>query len=721
MKESHALGLFLENVQSKYRELYASNENIVADLAAEAHTVAAQVETFLQDSNFGSMEVLDGMDVMVPSIGLTKDSISCESVFEFVDGIKGLSSDYKVIATELIGIILDRHAAYKGKSFMAGQNKATNKVDNNHTFASLETLYPEFLTYDMSTALSNGQTSLESFGVGIDTALPDLKVSITVALMRFHTAVLERIMPTMPTSQPYAQYIKEKEFVIDTTTSKQTKILDLYSNPSIIDNTLKPIVPQYHNAPDKIVEDGIIRPNVSIDIIEASIVPGKVGYDKINITDKISDPVSVATVFVQLNDGVNPAEIFKLDVPGDQGRLSMMQNVMNDGNSGERIGDIRYSAFLTKGSVTKKGSESEILKICADGEGLGIKVTAKANANIITRICDCMLNFTVAAHNVVDDKLNTEALKSLVVTLNSPGNKEVIGYSLDAGFREDNFRKSDKLARLEKQPLAYAIPTAPNLFYDQAISQQNPETNSNNLAKIVSIGKDFRGINIAKDVLKIVHDARSAEAQNPLNDYDIGANYVAGDMVKPYVWMGEYSVKPTQTKEDADRSGDIKQKFVTYITYVIEQIHSFSKYVQQLPIGSKVTYRLLTCNPVLGCVIGQPHFHTALDDGTYGNPSGVEYKLTLPNGVILECVTTTFDIMKDKILIIPIVKNAPASNLNFAHNWNYGTIVGQYVQGSGGVQKRLFINSRELPIVVDPIGALITVTDLKQGNFIPVK
>ena len=178
---------------------------------------------------------------------------------------------------------------------------------------------------------------------------------------------------------------------------------------------------------------------------------------------------------------------------------------------------------------------------------------------------------------------------------------------------------------------------------------------------------------------------------------------------------------PEQTREDADRSGDIKQKFVNYMTYVVEQIHSYSKYVQQLPIGSTVTYRVLTTNPVLGCVIGQQHFHTVLDGGSWGNNSGVEYKLTLPNGVVLECVTTTFDIMKDSILMIPIVKGAPSSNLNFGHNWNYGTIVGSYIQGSGGVCKRMFINSREMVIPVNIIGALLEITDIPEANFVKAK
>ena len=323
----------------------------------------------------------------------------------------------------------------------------------------------------------------------------------------------------------------------------RVKVLDLYSNPKIIDNELKTIVPLLSNAPKEMVDDGVIKPNVELDIVEASIVVDKPGYDTINITDKIADGVKMASVQLQLCDGTN-TEMFKIDIPGDLGRLSMSPNTMNDGNSGERVGNIRYASYLTKGATTLAGTPSQILDVCGAKEGIKVAVVAKPNVNVISRIVDCMISFTVAAHHEVNDDLVTPAVRDMVRDVNAEATTQPIGYSLDAKFREDNFRKSNKLIRMERQPLAYQIPTAPNLFYDQAISQTNPETNSSNLAKIVGIGKDFRGINIAKDVMTLIHNAREMEAQNPLNSFDVGANYVAGDMVKPYVWMGSFSAKP---------------------------------------------------------------------------------------------------------------------------------------------------------------------------------
>ena len=714
------IDIFLTEVTNQQTLLgRGENDKMVADLSLEAKHVSDAVESYLLNNNIGMFSGVGSNEIMIASE--TIDVAQCtsyESISGLIDAIGGISEEYKPTATALVGVILERHAKY-GKRVLEGQNLSVVKGDIKGDVVGLESLFSSYLVNDFSGVLSN-QAGLESFGVGIDTALPDMKVSITVALMRFHTSVLERLMPTVPTSQPYCQYVKNKEFVIDTSTSQQVKVLDLYNNPKIIDNELKLIVPLLNNAPKEMVADGVIKPNVELDIVEASIVVDKPGYDKINITDKIADDAKMASVQIQLCDGVN-TEMFKIDIPGDLGRLSMSPNTMNDGNSGERVGNIRYATYLTKGATTLAGTASQILDICGEAEGVKIAVTAKPNVNVISRVVDCMLNFTVTAHHQVDNSLLSPDVIAMVRSVSGEATTQPIGYSLDARFREDNMRKSNKLVRLERQPLAYQIPTAPNLFYDQAISQTNPETNSSNLAKIVSIGKDFRGINITKDVMNIIHNAREMEAQNPLNSFDVGANYVAGDMVKPYVWMSTFSAKPDQTREDADRSGDIKQKFVNFITYVIEQIHSYSKYVQQLPIGSTVTYRCLTTNPVLGGVVGQQHFHTALDGGSWGNNSGVEYKLTLPNGVVLECITTTFDIMKDTILIVPIVKGAPSSNLNFGHNWNYGTIVGSYIQGSGGVCKRMFINSREMVIPVNIIGAMITVTDIAEANFVKEK
>ena len=156
--------------------------------------------------------------LLVKSIDIA-ECTSFENISGLIDSVGGIADDYKPTAVALVGIILERHAKY-GKKVLQGQNLATTRGDIKGDVVGLETLFSSYLIDDFSASLSNS-AGLESFGVGIDTALPDMKVSITVALMRFHTSVLERLMPTMPTSQPYAQYVKEKEFVIDTTSSEQ--------------------------------------------------------------------------------------------------------------------------------------------------------------------------------------------------------------------------------------------------------------------------------------------------------------------------------------------------------------------------------------------------------------------------------------------------------------------------------------------------------------------
>lgn len=711
MKQTSSIDFFLEKVREN---MHPQTDGPIADLALEAARIESKVDEFLSSNGFGMHREIGGHMMTIATESLSSEMLVYDEIEEFVKNVKGIHPDHVASATGLVGIILNRNAKFKN-NYGAGQNLKINRTDLKQDLVGLESLYPSYLMSDPTCNLSNAST--ESFGVDIDMALPDLKVSITIALMRFHTSILDRLMPTIPTNQPYAQYVKKKEFVVDTTTSKQVKILDLYVNPEIIDNVLKPIIPLLKNEPSLLVADNIIKPNIEINIIKASVDANKPGYGKVNSTDKIADGVKLQTVYVSLTTS-KATETFALDVPGDLGRLSMSPNTMGSSNSGTRVGNIDFKTFLTKGQETTKGTVSTILGVCQPNEGIAISTSARPTVNVISCVAECLFNISVAAHTQVIGQAPSTALDALVVVLEAANASTVYGYALDARFREDNFRKSNKLARMEQQPLAYEIPTAPNIFYDQAISQTNPETNTNNLAKLISIGKDYRGINIIKGTLASVYASRLAAGGNPLYNYDIGANYVSGDMVKPYVWQDTFDANPTKMMQDSDHSGDVKQHFVTYITYAIDQIHSKSLYCQQLPQGAVPTYRLLTTNPILGGIIGQPHYHTALDNGVWGNAAGVEYTLVLPNGVRLECITTTFDIMENQMLIIPMVAGEPTSELNFAHNWNYGTVVGQYVQGSGGVLKRMFLNSREIPIPINPIGALITVSNLAAASFV---
>ena len=93
----------------------------------------------------------------------------------------------------------------------------------------------------------------------------------------------------------------------------------------------------------------------------------------------------------------------------------------------------------------------------------------------------------------------------------------------------------------------------------------------------------------------------------------------------------------------------------------------------------------------------------------------IEFVRVLPSGIKLECISTPFEYMEDKIMIIPFRSSDPASELNFAHNWDGGQFVANYTPvDQNQVNKRVYMNTREWPIPTCPVGILLTVQNLKS-------
>ena len=127
----------------------------------------------------------------------------------------------------------------------------------------------------------------------------------------------------------------------------------------------------------------------------------------------------------------------------------------------------------------------------------------------------------------------------------------------------------------------------------------------------------------------------------------------------------------------------------------------------------------ITSVEVIGNVIGMPHIHDHMSKDDQRNVGdGVEYVLVLPNGVKIEFVTSTFDDMRDKIVLWPTIPNNTESELHFAHNWDYGTMVAHYTPSGEAAHHRLFGNIRELPIVTNPVALIIQVRGIEIANGI---
>lgn len=690
------------------------------DIVLLATDIGKHTEDFLVDNNLvaGDISMQDAPVVANENYGASNlgTTLGMENIETFVRSC-GIPEEHVATAMETAGILLYKHLNSNNASGAWRSQSQKSSLDNTNMKAQdLNVIFPENIVSELD---SWAAPSAESFGVNMDSALPDMKVALTVAMMRFHTSLTNRIMPTRPTPSPTVQYLKENIEVIDLsdTSAVAKKVVDLYADASLVSNKLTRIVPLAANDDDSVlVGDDVIKFAKKANLLELSIDSTKPGYTKINSTDTVADGASMSKVYVTLNDGTN-TEQFLIELPPNTARFTRPSNARD---AAIRTTDINYTALLLSTTKTSAGATSDVLSTLEAGEGIAVSLVIKASLNLKTGVVDALGSISITAHNTVSGQ-DASAAAELIVTQVNATALTADGYSMDAKHSEENLRKSNIQVKSQRQPFAFDIPTGRNYIYDYAIGQRNGDTNAAMLTKIISIGQDHKVLDLVTSTIDGIYNMVQANGSNPLEDgIDAGTDYVAGAKIRAYAYQDTLDLSSITTVSDSDRSGDIKQHVLTVLNAVCVKLCEESFITQQLPAGAKTTFKLITSGKLLGNLLGIPHTHNHLNDSGARSNGGVEYRIVLPSGIVLEVATTTFNSIEDKIILIPFIPNSPSSVLNFAHNWDYGTMVGNFTSSGDGNFNRLFANSRELPIVTDPIGAIIDVTNMSTAVFMTV-
>lgn len=652
-------------------------------------------------------------------------AMAASSVDSIADLVKacGVSKEYQQAAVEQIGIIMNRCLgsspgdAWREQFIKASDTMSPgDRIDNR----GLNTLYTDAITHK----LENAAPGTEAFGIDIDKAVPDMNVSITVAIMNFHTRLAPRLHPVRSTTQPNVTYTKEYLEIYDLSKpdDRGRRLVDLYIDPSYASNELRRIVPLIANeansaTPEFLVSDGILKFGVSANILKLS-VKDEVGFSQLNRTDLIAENVMMETIYVKITNSDSASEIFPIEVPT---ALSRLTRITNGRDSAIRNADIRFRYSVGNKAVsnvdnngTWASGTTTILSSLPDSESIVLDLSIKPSISLKTGAIDCLGAVHMAARHSIDNDQLTVA-DTLVGTLSA----ELIGYSVDARFSEENLRKTNTAVFSHRQPFSYDIPIGPNYVYDYAIGQANAESSATRLTEVCGLGQDHVDLNICSTTIRSVHDQIVANGANRDDELEyIGAQYVAGDKVIPTCFIGTLDYTGLNIIRDADRSGDIIQKAVSYLTAATSKILQESLLQQRLG-GTTVTFKGVTSPEILGNVIGMPHIHNHLNKDDHRNDgSGIEYVMVLPNGVTLKLITCTFDYMRDKLMLFPTVEGNAESELHFAHLWDYGAMVAQYTPSGNAAHHRLFANIRQLPLVTNPVGLYITVAGVDIVNGI---
>ena len=607
----------------------------------------------------------------------------------------------------------------------------------NSDTKTMSDIYPMAALSDVS--FGNTMPGAEAFGASIDTVLPDIRMAMTVVLLKPHKGIMSRLIHRRTLAGSVIQYVVHKDEFYDLTKSQAATgavrnsydhrypLVSLYRKPDPINMTLAPIVPAKANdtTNEFLVADGVMKFNVDVDMFDMSMDPSKVGYNAINYTDLVSDGVIYKGLILDIANaaGTTTERVYVATEGLSAARFTMQPNTPD---SAERSMQLRFRMPLTAATKLANGNSNTLFAAVAGGTALVEAVIAvSGNISLKTAISHSHGSVKLVARSLVDGVAVPAPITALVEGA-SAYTVKLVGYELDAKFSEENLRKVNMAVRTQTYTAMYELPQGKSIVVDFSMQQSVPEHVLNTAQEVQAIGIDHRNLQAFLKLLRYVYDARKIEDADPNyrtvnQDRTLNTAYVSGQRINPHVVIGTIDLSKVTSVRSSDMLSDVRQYVDSYLNKVIAQLHLQTLYVQQLENGEIPTYKVLTTSPIIETLLSVPHIHNHLHpagmdaerifkEKTPGEP--IEFVRVLPSGVKLECISTAFEYMADKIMIIPFRSSDPASELNFAHNWDGGQFVANYTPVDGNqVNKRVFMNTREFPIPTCPIGALITIKD----------
>jgi hypothetical protein len=696
-------------LQSLIAKFAAGDAHGRTDLMSLGSRVQKQVNDFLVEHNLGSAE----NGIMRPSHGVSLESLDADmggvqSLTDLIDEA-GVAEDMRDIARDALVTVMAKYYATNGNPMARHMRKPEH---DGSPRVALEGLF--------STPMVEALASTEAFGRNIDTVTADLGLAMTVTLMKFHMGLMPRVLPTIPTDTPSAVYRVPRLTVFDLSdsTAAEKTLLDLQADPSSISSELVRIEPL--NAVDEadhagayLAADNVILHNVNAPIIELSLDEDRPGFGKANWTDTVADNPKLDSIRVSLTvDGTT--EAFDVEIPADMARLTRLAN---SADAADRSNNLSYQVLLVKGQETTAGAASTILASAEATDGVaeeGILLTLNGNyrLNLKTGIAFGIGTVSAASHRIDGGDLS-EAFATTVGEADANITAATLtGYILDARYSEENMRKTSIAVRRDNRAFTFDIPIGRNYVADDTIGDDVDEDMPAILTRLMMMGEDKLGLDMTIDALNNVVARMKDSAQNITGNISIGRSFVAGELVRPTVISTTLDVTDILARQDSDRWGDVKQRMLSFLLALTARLQSGSFIAEQMKNGAQVTYRVATTIKVLSCALGLPHIHQGLDRSSApeGGTSGVEYRIVLPNGVVLEVVTTNFSSMEDTMVIVPRIVDEPKSPLNFGGLWDMGPMVGQLTMTGDAVAKRVYANARQLLVPTCPVGAIVNVT-----------
>lgn len=613
--------------------------------------------------------------------------------------------------------------------------KTMQTADIGHR--NLASIYPSSVTANAS--YSGALMGREMFGSDMAQSIADIKTAMTLTLLKGYKGLSNRLMHRVSNDTGVVQFVRPNDEFYDLAKSQnkstaerqswahRNQMITLLRHPEPVDMELIPVVPLYDADTEHkyLVANNILKPNVEIPLWDLSMVEGKVGYDQLNYTDLLSARIQLRAVHLKVTKG-DPAaggttEQFMVNLTpyANMGTFTHMNNTQDN------VAD-RGVMFLTKIAFDKDLMTAED-KRTTIFSGMNrsleyvigsLNFNGRANLQSARVYGSGNVEFRpVVSINGADA---SPELKELVKDITC----EVIGWEIDAFYSEENFRKTNMAVRSMTDVLTYTLPDGRTIVVDHAHNQTLPEHALDVAAEVQTIGIDHRNLQLIMKTLKATADRVKNEMSDSryIENYDnmtVAKSFVSGCRVNPTVMIKTIDFQNVVNFRTSDVLSDLWTYMRACMNTITTEMHYRSLLLQQLEDSAPV-YKCITTTPIIDCLWSLASIHeNQMPSGKNGEQvfevkvpgKPTEFKTVLPNGTIIEFVTTAFHYMEDTMILIPYRPNQPQSDLNFAVNYDGGQYSVNWTptDGANATYRRSMQNTREYPIALNGMGCIINI------------
>ena len=691
-----------------------SSETTSSDVVAKGAALSKTVKVFLQTRGLiASTEQMNGTVPMSSAVGM-------ESIQGLMDGSLDDLLDEANIPSENRGAALAEIALVLGRAATAGGNSAQLISDHLSMHTEDDAVSDSIIGFEQILPASvQGAYSVgtEMFGVTTDKLEADLTTSITVALLKWHGTIAPRMLPTITSSNPIVKYRREDQVIYDMADpeNKLTSVLSLYDDPDMVSNELKPII--LDATKDDIDVDDLLPMNKTINLFE-NVDTSVWGQSTFNRTDLIADGVVLEYVQISVagkdSGGGDVTENYNIAIPNGRGRLTHARNQL----STYRAVTSSHTAVLGADAKTvvnsapgATGTNDVLAALLNAGDRFAIDLRLTVSLDISSADAEA---YGVASYRILNAD-GADVTQSYIDNGTDMPTVGIVGVHLDARYSEENYRKSSIVSTQQVRSLVYEVPPgraySANRSYSASSTGSDKDQQISNLRRLAAIGQDNVALKTIEGFLAAVTNANAAHEADPKNNPAPGAYYAAGGIVNPFSQVYELDLGHLTMFDDARLGDALHTRVATTFNMAVSDLLTVSKMRQQMAPGSKLVFRAICSGEILSKVVG------------YGAKSveaseGVEYAMELDGGAIIEFITTTFKSIGNDIIMVPYIKGAPSSILNFAHNRSCGSIVAAFdVTQDTSAYRRMTASVREIPIPTNIVGVRITVTNLDKATL----